>query len=182
VPADRSASVAGQALSADGRYVVFTSDATNLVDQATTEFRDHVYLKDLETGEVRLVSRNPSTGAEGSNSSKDAAISADGRFVYFRTYAANLVPYGQRTGPEPDGCSLDLCPNGSIVVFDVDTDRLALAEVGFAHTTSCCYTGSGPIAVGDAHFTFTSYNARLVEAGPDDFMRVFRSVNPLAEP
>lgn len=182
VPADRSASVAGQALSADGRYVVFTSDATNLVDQATTEFRDHVYLKDLETGEVRLVSRNPSTGAEGSNSSRDAAISADGRFVYFRTYAANLVPHGQRTGPEPDGCSLDLCPNGSIVVYDVDTDRLALAEVGFAHTTSCCYTGSGPIAVGDAHFTFTSYNARLVEAGPDDFMRVFRSVNPLAEP
>lgn len=182
VAADRGASVEGRALSADGRYVVFTSESQNLVSQPTTEFRDNVYLKDLETGEVTLVSRNGVTGEEGDNNSFDPVIIADGTLVYFRTHATNLVPYGQKPGPDPDGCSLEMCPNGSIVVYDVATARMALAEVAFDHRTSCCYSTSGPIAAGDTHVAFTSYNASLVESGPDDFMRVLRSRKPFAGP
>lgn len=79
--ADRGA--AGASLSADGRYVAFVSDATNLVRGFRESLVD-VFVRDLRTGRVEIVSRatgkNGTTGDEGSDS---PAISGDGRFVAF---------------------------------------------------------------------------------------------------
>ena len=57
-------------------------------------------------------------------------------------------------------------------------DALILAAILPRHLRSCVF----PIAAGDTHVAFTSYNASLVESGPDDFMRVLRSRNPFAGP
>ena len=76
-------------ISADGRYVVFESDADNLVAGDTNRSAD-VFLRDTVAGTtIRLsVAWN---GTQANDSSGNAHISADGRFVTFSSSASNLV-------------------------------------------------------------------------------------------
>ena len=78
------------ALSADGRFVAFDSDASNLVPGDTNGTFD-VFVHDRQTGTTRRVSLRTG-GGQGNGSSFDAALSADGRFVAFGSDASNLVP------------------------------------------------------------------------------------------
>jgi Tol biopolymer transport system component len=87
VTADSSASSA--VLSADGRYAVFASAATNLRDGVATT-GTHVYRHDRTTGRTDLVSVTPA-GAPGNDVSRDPSLSADGRFVVFGSFATDLV-------------------------------------------------------------------------------------------
>jgi hypothetical protein len=76
-------------LSGDGRYVVFRSLATNLVAMDTNRTFD-VFLADRQTGIVERVSVS-STGGQGQSASGTecaSSISADGRYVAFRSLAA----------------------------------------------------------------------------------------------
>jgi Tol biopolymer transport system component len=77
-------------ISGDGRYVAFRSLASNLVPGDTNGFED-VFVKDLQTGRISRASTD-STGNESNGHSLNAAISADGRYVAFRSSASNLVP------------------------------------------------------------------------------------------
>jgi hypothetical protein len=79
----------GPSLSADGRVVAFMSDATNLIPGDTNGDRD-IFVHDRETGLTERVNV-ASDGAQGNDFSYDPAISADGRFVAFDSYAYNLV-------------------------------------------------------------------------------------------
>ena len=78
-------------MSYEGRYVTFSSTATNLVMPATTNLQ--VFRKDIQTGEVKLCSSN-SAGAQGNNISLESAMSFDGRYVAFYSQATNLVAGG----------------------------------------------------------------------------------------
>lgn len=78
------------AISADGRYVAFRSDATDLVSGGTAPGRYNVYRKDMQTGAVVLCSAD-SSGAEGGNDSHQPAMTPDGRYVAFQSWAKNLV-------------------------------------------------------------------------------------------
>jgi Tol biopolymer transport system component len=77
------------AVSADGRYVAFQSQAQNLVAADTNNAGD-IFVHDRQTGQTTRVSVS-SSGAEAQGASNDPAISADGRFVAFVSDAANLV-------------------------------------------------------------------------------------------
>jgi Tol biopolymer transport system component len=76
-------------ISADGRYVAFTSAASNLVPGDTNDVND-VIVKDRRTGITTRASVSH-TGAEGNDISWQASISADGRFVAFLSRASNLT-------------------------------------------------------------------------------------------
>jgi hypothetical protein len=78
------------AISANGRYVTFTSEATNLVKGDTNKAWD-VFVRDLETGTTQRVSVS-STGAQGKGYSHTGSISSNGRYVAFWSSASNLVP------------------------------------------------------------------------------------------
>ena len=78
------------AISANGRYVVFRSFASNLVKDDTNNKSD-VFVHDIQTGKTKLISKD-SAGILGNNDSSEPAISADGRYVAFRSWASNLVP------------------------------------------------------------------------------------------
>jgi Tol biopolymer transport system component len=78
------------ALSADGRFVAFTSSATNLVADDTNR-RSDVFVRDRETATTERVSLGPN-GHQGNGHSGEPALSADGRFVAFVSSASNLVP------------------------------------------------------------------------------------------
>ena len=76
-------------LSADGQIIAFVSDAENLVFNDTNDLRD-VFVHDIQTGETRRVSISIN-GEEGNAGSYTPNISADGRYVAFRSAASNLV-------------------------------------------------------------------------------------------
>jgi Tol biopolymer transport system component len=76
-------------ISADGRFVAFISDASNLIPGGSTNRQAFVH--DRQTGVTELVSVD-SAGTQGNSTATGAAISADGRFVAFGSFATNLVP------------------------------------------------------------------------------------------
>jgi cold shock CspA family protein len=78
------------AISSDGRYVAFDSYATNLVADDTNGARD-VFVRDRLTGATERLSVD-SAGGQGIGDSSHVAISADGRYVAFRSSASNLAP------------------------------------------------------------------------------------------
>lgn len=77
-------------LSPDARLLAFDSLASNLVADDDNGAQD-VFFVDLETGAVQLVSVS-SDGVQGNGDSARPEMSADGRFVAFRSAASNLVP------------------------------------------------------------------------------------------
>ncbi len=85
-----------QSISADGRFVVFSSEATNLVENDRNRSED-IYVHDRRSGKTLRVSEN-SKGQAGSkttvmgSSSGPAEISPDGRYIVFQSKADNLLP------------------------------------------------------------------------------------------
>jgi Tol biopolymer transport system component len=88
---------AGEALSAGGRLIAFTSNATDLVPGATAPIAQ-VYLRNLATGRTLLLSKDRA-GAEGHGAADTFGLgmSGDGEQVVFGSAAPNLVP-GDRNG------------------------------------------------------------------------------------
>jgi Tol biopolymer transport system component len=79
------------AISADGRYVAFSSDASNLVP-GDTNGKSDVFVRDRKLNRTTRVSVS-SSGHQANGQSFDPAISANGRYVAFESNASNL-PHG----------------------------------------------------------------------------------------
>jgi Tol biopolymer transport system component len=77
------------ALSADGRYVVFQSDASDLLPGDTNGVTD-IFVRDLVLGTTELISV-AADGSWANGPSTDAAITPDGRYVAYLSAATNLV-------------------------------------------------------------------------------------------
>jgi Tol biopolymer transport system component len=76
------------AISGDGRYVAFASGAAGLVPNDHNNVWD-VFLADLQTGAIELISRG-TKGGSANGASTNPAVSNDGRFVAFQSDASNL--------------------------------------------------------------------------------------------
>jgi Tol biopolymer transport system component len=121
------------AISADGRYVAFSSKATDLVSgiiDPSGQFEAHydIFLYDRMSGAMTLLSRLPGTNMAANASfppdPRQIAISADGRFVAFANSSSSLIP-GQI---DPD-ITLD------VFLHDRLTDALTLVSRSNAGTT-----------------------------------------------
>lgn len=77
-------------VSANARYIAFSSVATNLVANDTNQFSD-VFIRDLFTSSNILVSADATGVYSGNNTSTDSSISVDGRYVAFTSSSSNLV-------------------------------------------------------------------------------------------
>jgi Tol biopolymer transport system component len=99
-------SLGAEAVSADGRYVAFTSLATNLVSHDVNEITD-VFVRDLRSGTTKLVSLGVA-GNQGDDASAAGGVvfSADDRYLAFSSWAGNLVPGD--TNDKPDAFVRDL--------------------------------------------------------------------------
>jgi hypothetical protein len=112
-------------MSPDGRFVVFSSNARNLVagTPANRTVRD-LFLHDRATGLTERVSIGLG-GALPNGQSGGAAVSRDGRSVVFTSVASNLVPGDTNGTGEHDGAD--------VFLFDRDarvTRRLSLTRDG----------------------------------------------------
>ena len=117
------------AISDDGRFVAFSSSATNLVPGDTNGEVD-TFVRDRQKGVTIRVSVS-SSGTQSDGSSYPGAISGDGRLVAFTSHATNLVPgetaYGLyvhdiRTGvttfEAPGGFNGDLDDVGRFLAYE----------------------------------------------------------------
>ena len=140
-------------VTADGRFVVFTSYATNLVDDDTNGVRD-VFLRDRWSGTTTRVS----VDLEGGNAdgpSFDGSISADGRFVVFTSAATDLV-------------EADRNWHYDVFVRDLFSARTFRASVTAAGGDAGDDSGGGSISSDGRHVAFVTW-ARLVAAEDRDW-------------
>jgi hypothetical protein len=174
----------GAAVSANGRYVVFTSTADNLVPGASLpKDTAQIYVKDLVTGNISLISQTPG-GVVGDYAASNPAISADGSTIVFsdasdnfgggplgkQLYAATLVDGKVNSltllsepGEIPgDGTSYEasLAADGGTVAFQSDADNLAPGASG-THV----YVTTTPAAPLPAAKTYTVTNTNDSGAG-----------------
>jgi hypothetical protein len=107
------------AISGDGRFVAFVTNATNLVSQDTNGLPD-VYVHDRLYGPTVLVSAVDGTGNPGNGDSYTPSISYFGAFIAFVSRSTNLDPN------HPD-------TNGSADVFvrNITNDRTKMISVSF---------------------------------------------------
>ncbi len=76
-------------ISGDGRCVAFASNSNNLVSGDTNPWQD-IFVRDLQSGTTERVSVD-AAGVQADGPSDYPSISADGRYVSFRSTASNLV-------------------------------------------------------------------------------------------
>ncbi|MFK7801397.1 MAG: hypothetical protein AB8G95_07185 [Anaerolineae bacterium] len=77
-------------ISADGKFVLFNSHATNLAASATADGIQHIYLYDVAADSISLITKN-SAGDDANGDSFYSELSADGRFITFTSEATNLT-------------------------------------------------------------------------------------------
>jgi Tol biopolymer transport system component len=147
------------AISADGRYVAFDSDASNLAtgDSNLTD----VFVHDRQTGATERVSV-ATGGTQAAGDSIVSAISADGRHVVFKSFAPNLVS-GDTNGVQ------------DVFVHDRQsgtTERVSVATNGGQANSDSVL---GAISADGSHVAFMSFASNLVagdtNGGADIFVR-----------
>ena len=85
-----SRALSPNALSADGRLVVFAVDTPVSLDGSNAGTLEDVFVRDRTAGTTRLISKS-SAGQAGNSSSDQPSISPNGRYVAFRSFSSNLV-------------------------------------------------------------------------------------------
>jgi Tol biopolymer transport system component len=129
-PTDRSSS--DPHLSSDGRFVVFASEATNLVPGDTNDAPD-IFLFDRTTRTTSRVSV-ASDGAQAvqltlQRIARSPVVSDDGRFVSFLSTASNLAPGGRNEGCFVFG--IDACPEAFLHDRQTGTTvRISVSSTG----------------------------------------------------
>jgi Tol biopolymer transport system component len=148
-------------LSADGRYMAFSSDADNLVDGDANQVED-IFVFDRETMQIVFVSVS-SAGIQCDGDSRTPSISADGRFVAFASDATNLVRDDT---------------NGTYDIFIHDrltgeTSRVSVASDGM-QANSGNFGSHYPFLTADGRFvTFGSFASNLVAGDTNGFVDIF---------
>jgi hypothetical protein len=147
-------------ISADGRFVVFTSLASDLVSNDTNIYGD-VFVHDLQTGTTTLASVNLAGTASGNGLSLFPSISADGRFVVFYSHATDLV-------------ANDTNKTSDVFVRDLQSGTTILVSVNREGTDSGNSTSEAPVISPDGRFVaFYSYASDLAGKDTNNALDIF---------
>ena len=122
---------AGLQFSSDGRYLTYagkTNSASGLPG---------VYLYDFQTGTNLLVSQNFNSHAAANANSDSPAISPDGRFIAFRSFATNLV-------------SMDSNNVADLFIYDAASNTTYLVSLNGAGNSSADDRSLKPVFSGDS--------------------------------
>ena len=156
------------ALSADGHYVTFNSDASTLVT-GDTNYKYDVFVHDRESGETTRVSLD-SNGTQGNNGAFTPSISADGRFVAFHSDASNLVSGDTNNYCDTDdnGVYEDNCPD--IFVHDRQTGHTTRVSVASDGTQGNKDSWTFPSVSADGRYVaFVSTAINLVSGDTNNY-------------
>ncbi len=145
-------------MDASGRFVVFESQASNLVPGDTNAMSD-VFLYDLDTSTLERISQAPD-GSPANGASSDPAISADGRYVAYVTEAGNIVEHMRWAW-------------SNIAVYDRSTGETLLASTGEGGYQGTSQTSRPSISGNGRYVTFVSFDSSLVRGDFNTLNDVF---------
>ena len=134
-------------ISADGRYVAFDSNATNLVASDTNSSED-VFLRD-RVGDTTVRVSVGGAGVEGDLGGDKPSISADGRVVSFNSSSTNLV-------------AGDTNSTGDVFVRDLNSATTTLVSVDSAGNQGDRFSEFNEISADGRRIAFTSFATNLV--------------------
>jgi hypothetical protein len=137
------------AISANGHYVVFSSDASNLANGDNNGTRD-VFIRDLNSNTTNLVSVSL-TGTVGNNYSGRPSVSADGRYVVFESGASDLI-------------SDDSNNHYDIFVRDTVLNQTYRVSIGLNGSQSNGESGGSNISADGRYIAFHSSATNLVSS------------------
>ncbi|MCL5104353.1 MAG: hypothetical protein M1133_09600 [Armatimonadetes bacterium] len=145
-------------ISADGRFVAFQSDASNLIPGDTNDYGD-VFVHDRQTGSTERVSV-ATGGAQGDWNSYGGSISADDRFVVFTSYASNLIPGDTNGAPD-------------VFIHDRQTGSTERVSVATGGTQGAWNSYGGSLSADDRFVAFMSHASNLVPGDTNGALDVF---------
>ena len=162
-------------LSADGRWIVFASAATDLVPGVSNPGKTvNVYLYDRTSGAISLVSfAAGAPGTAGDSVSFLPRISADGGRITFQSPALNLIP-GQPERPpvvvlyvqeRATGARTPIGRTNSVGLFQVDS-HVSLGSWLSADGRQIAFTSDAPFVPGDFNNTWDTYLFSDATGGP----------------
>ena len=161
--AQGNASAIEPSISADGRYVVFSANSTNLVAGDTNNAND-IFVRDLQAGTTERVSvsssgvqANLDSFASGDPCCGRRMISADGRFVAFQTSASNLA-----AGDDNN--------TSDVFVRDRQTNETSRVNVSSAGLQANGPSAFGAISADGRYVAFSSLSSNLISP-PDSNVR-----------
>jgi len=146
------------AISADGRYVAFDSDAANLVAGDSNGAYD-IFVHDRQTGTTERVSV-ATGGAQANGGSTQPSISADGRYVVFYTSADNMVP-GDSNG------------QWDVILRDRQTSTTELISVGLNGQPGNGLSSAPSISADGRYVAFFSSASDLVAGDTNNTQDIF---------
>jgi len=142
-------------ISRDGRFVVFTSVADDLLVGDTNRTQD-LFLRDMDLGTTQLVSRRPDGGVP-SGASSNPVLSSDGRWVAFESLAADLSPLDTGRGAS----------TSDVFLFDRLEGKVALVSVAETGGTSGNGASGQPaFSPDDRWLVFESRASNLIHPAP----------------
>ncbi|OGN93953.1 MAG: hypothetical protein A2Y88_08460, partial [Chloroflexi bacterium RBG_13_48_10] len=145
-------------ISADGRYVTFTSDANDLVATDSNSYGD-VFLHDLKTGKTDLISV-ATDGKSGNDLSFWSSVSSDGRYVVFMSQASNLV-------------ASDLNATWDIFLRDMTTGETKIISNGYDSSQANSQSEYPVISADGRYVAFASDATNLVQGDTNGYRDVF---------
>jgi hypothetical protein len=146
----------GAQISADGRFLVFASKASNLIPGLTDNNNTYdIFARDLKTGTLRCLSRKNGAMSTGNSSSDVSKISDDGRYVVFDSLANDLV-------------TNDGNPGSDIFRYDLETDQISLVSVNNAgNAAGNSDSSSSEISADGRYIAFLSLATDLIPGFAD---------------
>ncbi|HUA67349.1 MAG TPA: hypothetical protein VMA13_02270, partial [Candidatus Saccharimonadales bacterium] len=161
-PADGDGDSCGAVASPDGRFVVFSSGANDLVPENDRQFYLNVYLRDRASNTTALVSVGLNGTSGGNGHSLYGQVSTNGQYVLFESQTGNLVP----------GFTNWI---GDIYVRDMQADTTAVASVATDGTQANGRSYDAAMTPDGRYVTFASQASNLVPNDgngiPDVFVR-----------
>ncbi len=137
-------------ISRSGQHIVFVSLANNMVPNDNNGYAD-VFLRNTDTARTRLISI-ATNNTQANDWCEEPAVSGDGRYVTFQSYATNLIP----------GTSADV---RKVFIRDRNNDTLLLASLNGSGVPGDGSSKEPALAADGRHIVYSSKAANLV---PDD--------------
>ena len=148
------------AITGDGRFVAFQSDAVNFTTPAQTRNFSDVFVRDRQAGTTELASPN-AAGGEANGQSQGPDLSPDGRFVSFASFATDLTDPADTDGLLQDAFLRDR-QLGTTEMVSVSSTHEDVRSGPFD-----THAGTGPLSA-DGLVSLFGTNADNLFAGDDN--------------
>lgn len=168
---DANGEITEPVLSANGQWLIFSSDASDLVAGDVNGVRD-VFAKNMSSGDVVLLSTTPGVLDASDGDSYDPTVCDDGSVVAFTSDSDLLDESGTDFNFEPDVYVLDRDVSGDGALDEDGDTRLVRGSIG-AEGVEALFGATSPSLSGDCGWLAYATDEAFVETDANDSSDVY---------